>query len=306
MSNPTTGADKADSSGRFPQVFAASTATFDILLKDAAGVTLASYVSVSALGAQSGVLSLDFTNSRFQARGSGGTVFVEAGDPTGDDVGGHLTFGGWNGTQADAIAINAAATSMTGTLDTGGALTENAHRLAGIVYTPNGTFSTVASVDIPLTNSPTGTRVYDLDIIDLAFSAALNLEVRFSYDGGVTYKAGASDYAYNVMWSDAGGASSANSAAAAFMVIASGAFSPANSSSVLFMRITTPTSGSDTTVIAGKIATWLTGTPSARVQVFGAHTAASFGRATHIRLLTSTGTMTGRYRVVPQRGFGET
>lgn len=298
MSNPTTGADKADSSGRFPQAYAAEGAVLDILVKDAAGVTLQSELAIVTIGTNSGTLTRDFTNSRFSARGSGGVVYVEAGDPTGDDVGGKMSLGGWLGTQADEIDINAALVNVLGRLKEGG------FRLPGIVRTAGTVFTTAATVDIPLTNDPTGVLVWDIDIIGLVCSAgAPALQARLSFDGGSTFVSALS-WTY-VVTSNSGGTSA--SSAQAQGIVAYNVGSVTNVPNNMRIRVVTPNSGSAATLLSGTFS-GSDDTAGTKLPASNRFTAISTtgGRATHLRLFPDSGTTTGVYRVTPQRGFGET
>lgn len=302
MSNPTSGADKADSSGRFPQVFAASNLLFDILLKDAGGVTLASYLNVPSLGAAVSTVSLDFTTSRLAFRGSGGVSLIEGGDATGDDVGGQLTLQGWLATQADVITLNGAKVNVVGRLK------ENDYKIPGVVRQDDVVFTAVSSVAIPLTNEPTGVRMFEVDIPDLTLSvssvSATNLTITFSFDSGATYIAADYEWAINGSWLTT--AVLLGSASDTSGKIASAIDHPGNTANLLRMTIATQPSGAT----AGTVAQ---GRYSGNVHSNGRYTgnftvntpATAAGRATHVKLTCSSGTMTGIARVVPQRGFGD-
>lgn len=301
MSNPTSGADKSDAAGRFPQIFAAEGAIFDVLEKDSGGSTIATYLNVVSLGSNTGALSRDFTTSRFQARGAGGTTYVEAGDPTGDDVGGTMQIGGWNGTAADLITLAATLVNVTGRLK------ENSKKLPGTVYAENQTFSTVASVIIPLTADPAGVRGFHIDVADLMFSATVpNLNAVFSYDNGATYKTGSTDYEGLVFIVGAGTTSvGANTAGSLALVI--GGHSPANKPAKISIDIICPDSGLDHTVIESRFTGYdNTGTPIPLSQQGANFGKGGYGRPTHMKLVPSSGNISGQWRLIPQRGFGET
>jgi hypothetical protein len=299
MTNPTTGTDKSNAGGWFPQVFMAESSAVDILLKDAAGVTLSSYVNVIALGSDTGALLRDFgIGGRSSIRGSGGTVYYEAGDPTGDDIGGTMSLGGWNGTQADSITLNGAAVNVTGILKEGG------KKSRGFVYT-EGTFSASAGVAIALTNTPTGVRAWDIEVIDLFFSTAgTNFGFLLSYDGGATYVVTAT---YGYVASASHGTTNAvlggSGLVKAFM--SRDVKTPANTPAGAIIRVTTPNSGSNATVVSGRVSSWENAVGEPKVSVFSAWDTTG-GRATHIKLYPAAGTITGVYRTLPQRGFGET
>lgn len=303
MSNPTSGADKADAAGRFPQIFAAPGALFDILEKDAGGSTIASYLSVPSQGISTATVSLDFTNSRLSLRGSGGVALIEAGDATGDDVGGQLTLQGWLATQADAITLNAVAVNIIGRLK------ENGYKIPGVVRQEAVTFTGVASVAIPLTNEPTGVRLFEIEIIDLVFSglggSPVALSLTFSYDGGATYIATNYQWSYNgnyVTTPVHGGISYI--AVDTVGTIAAGLASTSAIPSMVRMSVQTSNVATSKTIAMGQLAgeSYNNGCYTGTFTV-NCNTA---GRATHVKLTCSTATMAGIYRVVPQRGLGET
>lgn len=294
MSNPTTGADKSDASGRFPQIFAATGSLFDILQKDAGGVTLKSYVSVPSQGVSTATLGLDFTSSRMQFRGSGGTSYVEFGDATGDDVGGTGVIEGWNGTQADSITLNGASVNVAGRLK------ENTYKIPGVIRQENGAFTGVASVAIPLTNEPAGVRLFEVDILDLTLSAAAVLSITFSFDGGSTYTA--ANYAWAINGSYLTTASLKGSAADTSGFVADAFASGGNA--MIRMSIATPTAAAVRTLAMGQWAGNLN-TLGFAAGVFSVYVPTS-GRATHMKLAAASGTISGVYRVVPLRGLGET
>lgn len=302
MSNPTTGADLSDSAGRFPQVFAAESLTFDILLKSSAGgATIASYLNVVTLGSTSGSLVRDFTTSRFQARGSGGTTYIEAGDPVGDDIGGTMRLGGWNGTQADLATLDTTLLNVTGRIK------ENSKKLIGTVYTEATTFTAVASVDITLPNDPTGVRAWDVEVFDYSQSGNANLQARFSYDSGSTYKAGAADYGwmYDLATSPAAVASiSGASATDTNIYLAGNLNSAANRLGMVKLRIVTVNSGNDATLMDTRAVGIINTGAYSTFTGFG-FGGTTYGRATNLRLLVSANTMTGKYLVRPLRGYGE-
>lgn len=301
MSNPTSGADKADSAGRFPQIYAAEGAIFDILEKDAGGSTVASYLSVVSLGSSTGSLSRDFTNSRFQARGSGGVVFIEAGDPLGDDVGGTMTIGGWNGTQADLVTINAALVNIVGRLK------ENSYKIPGVVRSEAVSFSAATNIDIPLTNDPTGAIVWDIDIWPFKLSATgVGVTVRFSYDGGGTYVSTSTYYSILTLAQQAGtpAETTIQTAATSGQILsAANTTSPVSIAGMMKLRVGTPNSGSDSTTVMGEAITFGSAGNLETTRFGVANTTG--GRATHMRLTIGSGNATGIYRVSPQRGFGE-
>lgn len=108
----------ADSAGRFPDIWADDNQTFRVKLTDSGGVQVFQADDMITLGSNpSGAISRDFgVDGRFAISASGGVASFEAGDPSPDNTGGKGRSGGWAGTQADTWEIDAAATSVTGTL----------------------------------------------------------------------------------------------------------------------------------------------------------------------------------------------
>lgn len=293
LSNPVT----ADSAGVFPQIFTAENAIFDTLLKTSGGVLIRAEEDVVALGANSGSFTRDFTNSRFAVRGSGGTVYVEAGDPTGDDTGGTGVLGGWNGTQADAWAINAVAVNVTGKF------TEGGKKLDGTVYTPATAFSG-ATVDISLPNDPSGCLAWEIAFWDVITSGSASLRARLAYAGGAI-KSGATDYAWTQHADDGTNttafASRDDSDAQIVMNYALNGTAAFPMSGLI--RVLTSSTG-NTTVFGQVAGAGGTYPQTGHFTGFGLNT---YGIATTLRLLLNAGSFTsGNYRVRPLRGFGET
>lgn len=298
MSNPTTGSDKADSAGRFPQIFAQPNTLFDILEKDAGGSTIAAYLSVSSLGTVTGSLVLDFTTSRGQIRGTGGVTYFEFGDASGDDVGGTGVIGGWNGTQADLITVNAAIFNITGRIK------ENSFKIPGVVRQEAVAFTGVGFVVIPLTNDPVGVRLFDVDVLDLIFSTTATLTVTFSFDDGSTYAAAGYRWAISVSYASTNAPTGSGSDTAGHISDALGAVAAVPA--LLRMCVTTPNSGNNGTIAQGQLAGFSNGGSAFETTTFTVIGPASLSRASHMKLIVSAGTFAGVARVAPQRGFGET
>lgn len=295
MSNPTTGADKSNASGRFPQVYAAEGAIFDIIMKDSVGSTVYTELSVISLGSNTGTLSRDFTTSRFQARGSGGTTYIEAGDPVGDDVGGTMSLGGWNGTPADLITLIGTIVNVSGRLK------ENNKKIPGTVYTEATSFSGATSVVIALPNDPTGVRGWQIDLLDFALTTVDDaLLARFSYDGGATYKSGATDYAYYSTYSGGFNNITGDASMALFTTIEHTAVPKGRAT----LRVFSPL-GSDAAIVEATASLYSSagGLFYFQASAFGL---GGYGRPTHIKLFCNTSQMSGIYRVIPERGWGET
>ena len=165
LENPLT----ADAAGYFPQVFLSETAVVDFQVKTSAGVLLYEDEAVQGVpGSTEGFLQDLGDNGRVRIVGANNVGNLEFGDPTGDDVGGDGRIGGWNGTQAATVEIDAAATDVTGDmtvqggLDVDGALSFGGYQIDAVLG--EGTISGAASTDITL---PGGFDGYEIDLLDV-------------------------------------------------------------------------------------------------------------------------------------------
>ena len=305
LNAPQTNPVEADGAGRFPQVFVAQE-LFDMELKTAGGVTVASYENVSGLGEADGAIERNFTNSRLRISGSGGVVSIEARPATGDNIGGSMRLGGSDGTAADSIELDGPV-STTGDVDVAGVMNAAGITLGGKglrgVVEANAAFTAVSELIIPLSNVPADVRQWVIELIDLIASTDNTaLRAVLSYDNGATYKTGASDYGYNSLrFSDATAPFMSRSNASA--LIPFGALDNTNAAT-LDIKLTTRVSGVGHTILTCTMNTWyLTDPPD--VLIVSGRGVGNYGRATHLKLYPAAGTITGRYRVTPQRGWGE-
>lgn len=275
MTNPTSGGDVADAGGWFPQIFTEE-ARFDITLKDADGVTVQTWEDVSGLGEGTSAFSRDFGNSRAQITGSGGVVRFEGGPPEGDDTGGQVEIGGWDDTQAETMVLDAAA------IDTTGKLKENSKKLSGVVV-GSASFSAAANVDIALTNDPSGVEAYDIDLVNvIASTGVTSIAVTFSYDNGATYASANYDDGSSITLFTSGGN----------LITTNGPLSAR-------IRMNTSASMQYQTIFGSCVG----GSTNNHVSGGGYHQATA--RVTNVRFTPNTGTLTGKYRVVPLRGTGD-
>lgn len=279
MTNPTSGSDISDAAGRFPQIFLTEGGLYDITLKTSGGSTVTTYLNVTALGPSTSTFTRDFGTSRARIAGSGGVTSYEAGDATGDDVGGQARIGGYNGTQADTISLDGASVNTTGILK------ENSKKLYGVV-TASGSVTAAASMIISLTNTITGVMLYDVDIFSLKCSASPNLTVNFSYDNGATYDV-TSNYGTN------GGGLTTSGTLIATVPTTNGYFHSR-------LRLQQNDAGSNGATLAGYTA------PGGAAMAFVNITrSGNVTPVTHIKITASTGTITGNWRVIPLRGTGD-
>lgn len=303
LSVPLTNPVVASSSGILPQVFAAEGTVVDLQWLTSADVAIPgrSYEDVTFVGADTGDLTRTVTgNARWKITGSGGTVREEVGDPSPDSTGGTIVRGGWGGTQGDTQTADFALDDSTGYRK------ERGKRLTGVVETAATTFSAVGSVDIELPEFPPDVRAYLVEIFDYSQTNNATLSIRASYDGGGTYKSGASDYVgYYETYDTTGAAFSATGlTTAAQMQINSNFLGATDQPARISIEVLTVESGTTDTHIRHRTEGVLNTGAFSQTRGFG-YAQGSYGRMTTLRLIVSAGTMTGKYRVVPLRGFGE-
>jgi len=303
----------ADSSGVFAQIYASAGATYHAILKTSAGVTIQTFENWQALGAEdNGTFEKDFgANGRLQAYGSGGVVQLEAGNAVGDDVGGSLAIGGWDGTVLDSLTVNALATTVNGSVSVLGdmvstGLVDGASSTTFWVKLVSGAITAAATTDIALSS---GYNSFRLEITFLRPSTALDLSLRFSYDNGATYKAGATDYVHaeaNVNDVPALSQSITSSTTGDTLLALfhySGALH-ANGFSRAIIEIDARTG--QETIVTYDLAVFGDNNAMANVRNsrgLGATNGKAYGKADHVRILTSTGTITARYALYGKPGF---
>ena len=276
--------------------------TYDVAFLDSSNNVLASWDDYSPSGEAGDFERTVSGNGRIKITGSGGAVQIQAGDPSPDNTGGTLTIEGQAGTQGDALTLDFAAVNA-GT--SGGALKENSKKLIGTVYTEATAFSAASTVEIPLTADPTGALAWEIEVWDFVMSASANLRARLSYDGGGTYKSGASDYFGHWVSLNSGGASPTADLTAAQMQLLDGLAGTTARPGVINIRVLTVPSGSNATRLTSR-ADGVTGAPALAMVFSNWFCEGGYGKATHLRLFGASGTITGKYLVRPLRGYGET
>lgn len=301
MSNPTVAPYASDAGGWFPQIFAAEGTTVDILLKNSSGVTVKTYEDVAFLGDASSDFERTVSGSgRIKITGSAGSVLIQAGDPSPDDTGGTLVLEGWNGSQLELLTLDGASVNVTGRF------TEQSKKLDGTVYTAATSWTSASSVSIQLPEDPTNCRAYEVDIFDIVLASGSALNLRIAYDGVPTFKSGASDYAYGVIYHDGTTVNIANDEANSDIYLTPTLAALANKPATVHLRIICPDSGNDATMVAIQTRGWNTANNAPGVTTGHGSGIGSHGRPTHIQLRTTSGAnMTGKYRVRPLRGFGD-
>jgi len=296
--NPTSGGDVSDAGGWFPQIFAADATVVDVLMKTSGGTTLQQWDDLTVVGAQTGDLTRTVTGSgRFMVTGAGGEVYVRAGNADPDDVGGTMVLEGWEGTQLDTLTLDAATATATGWVKPFG------KKVSSVIYTEPTAFTATTTVAIQLSNSPSGVRAWRVRVYDIILSAAGTASLRFSYDGGGTYKSGASDYGYSTVDSYSTPGTASNGATTSGLIGSFGA--SAGRPAFIEFTVMTPNSGSNDTVYTG-VALTVEGSGNVIPETynFGGYGRGGYGRVTHVQL-TFGNTATGLYTVEPLFGTGE-
>lgn len=287
---------EADSNGICPQIFGAEGLVVECAKLTAEGALIpdSDFIMTFTGSTETGA-DYDFGTSRLAISGSAGVAQIEAGNADGDDTGGSLRIGGWDDSQGDDLELDFA------TINTTGRFTENGKKLDGVVATPATSFAAAASVSIQLPNVPTGVLAWEVDIWELTNTTASETQLRFAYDSVPTFKSGASDYAYSYELN----ATVTESAAANHIRITSGQTASGKTHWTRFI-ILAPASGSEATKVIGDAISWGSG-PSGlpRRMSFNGACIGGFGTPTYIQLVPNAGTIAGKYRIRPLRGFGE-
>lgn len=302
LSTPAANPLTSDSNGYFPQFFIASGATVDLQVRQTTSLTstlLWSADDVDSLGAEdASAFYRDFgANGRLQARGAGGLVRLEFGNPDGDDVGGAAVISGWNGTTGDDLTFDFSEATFGGNLTVEGNLAVDGTMQAPKLLA-SGEATGVATVDIPL---PGAYETYQILVDEIAVSTALALYGYLAFDSVPTFKSGAGDYttAYyslisttNATGSAAGGKNTSHT-----LIFLGTNISPTSSQNGA-AEINVHTSAARETLLEGRV-TATNGSYEMAIFPFVAMTRdKSYGKATYLRIATSTGTVSLRYKVL--------
>lgn len=304
----------ASAGGVFPQVFAPLGQVFDIALLDENGVKVREWLSTDSIGTDSGDFVRDFAGSRVSI-GSGdigdGTIGtnLEFGDPSPDDIGGTARIGGWASTRGDRLDLDFTTVNANNDLNVLGHLEEKGKPISEVLEATY-TVAATASFVIALPDLPANVREWEIDMIDLyGQSSATYLEAVFSYDGGVTFKTGTSDYSFSELITTTAGGGGNQAANLGYIRVTE--ISPQITvGSWMKIRIITPISTSlpsagMPTLLAAESSYYLPGTPAWNgIKTIG-YGLGSYGRATHVKFVAAVGTFSCIARVRPQRGFGE-
>lgn len=286
----------SDAEGYFSQFYATSGETFDLQCRrtsSAASELFWEELDVDSTGNEdASTFARDFgANGRLSAVGSGGSVRLQFGPPTGDDIGGSGIISGQAGTDLDDFTIKAATATVEGNLVVVGNIKRNPNT--------SGVETASAATDVALDGDYTA---WEIRITNLKFSAAAHLRLLFSFDDDATYKTGATDYLHEGLYQ--GNAASVNngvSTAAYMQITAAVAAATATGGGLdATIRITSQASRETRALCQfahfspGTNADCLSGTWAGQTNNTG------FGKASHVRILPSAGTITFDYAVIGQ------
>lgn len=208
----------ANGSGQFPQIFADVGQAFYLVLRTAADVLVNDYEAVEALGSTgSGTFQRDFgAGGRWGVSGDAGVVNMTFGPPSGDDVGGTGRIGGWEDTQGEDLEIDFANVSVTGALSVG-SVTASGITNGVPIALARANASAVSSLDIAL---PSGFDSYTLELRNIigSIATAQTLRAQFSFDGGATYKSAADDYMWSALYATGSSSTNANNSVVANII----------------------------------------------------------------------------------------
>lgn len=290
--NPLTNPVIADSAGRFPQMWANTGENFDLVLTDENDVTIEAFESVTALGTEDQEINIDFgSNGRFAVRGADGVPNIEFGDVTGDNVGGSGRIGGWDGTQGDNLEVDFATTTFTGALNVAGPIsTPSPSGLAVPMVVGRGTVSAVSTIDIPI---PATYSSYMLEIRNMVGSVttAQQLNGTLSFDGGGTYKSAADDYQVALFYN--GGSTTSQAATNSASVGVTRGSGGASGLGGTDVRVQIWTGSTRETRMLSDMCGFTAGNNLLSVmgQVASTTNNKGYGRATNLRIVPSTGTV---------------
>lgn len=292
--NPLTNPVIADSAGRFPQMWANTGENYDLVLTDENDVTIESFEEVTALGSEDQAVNIDFgTNGRFAIEGSDGVPNIEFGPPVGDDVGGSGRIGGWNGTQGDDLEIDFATVNYNGNIKTTGLIGTPTIAAGTPIALLKATVTPAASFTIALDQRFSRWQLV-LDNVVMATAGSPTLVM--SFDGGGTYKTGASDYMYqNLRQVNASVTAAGPTAAAAINLAGSNIGTDALGIYVINLF---STSTQETRFIAEYSALGPTAGTTGMGTTNGTTNNKAYGKVTNLRIATTAGNISCTYTLI--------
>lgn len=183
--------------------------------------------------------------------------------------------------------------------DVANALTARTNMGDGQNLVNSSTFTTSGG---PTSALPSGFRYFHVALTDIVPSTGLTLAVQFSFDGGSTWKAGASDYQYTgidvgccaaatVLWGSTAATSIPMLATAAYTIQAL-----ANENNVFIFDIYMPSTSAFATRIIGRSSFLATGNPPV-TSTWSGKIISGYGIPTNVRVITNTGTIAGSMAV---------
>lgn len=284
----------ANTSGVFPPAFAADNATFDVEVLTSADVTIPGmeFEDVTAVAADTdGSISRDFdTGGRLLIAGSAGVVSIEAGPPSGDDTGGTMRIGGWNGTNLDDVDVNLSDTAKAS--------------FRAAIAIPDepiiaATFSGSDHLDLALS----GYTAYRIELSGVVVSADNALLLRFAFDATPTFKSGASDYSWGQFGAGAGAAGSGGGNATAQIQLTINPLEAtamtAEGNSVIIDLFGPKDTGFGLHAITR--ASYQANTGNYDIAAGGGRIIPGYGTPTYVRIYVASGTFSGKYRLIGKR-----
>lgn len=292
----------ADSAGRFPEIWSADGGTYDLQWATSADVNLKLFEDIQALGSTaSGAVMRDFgADGKFNIESRGGVTYIEAGDPDPDNTGGSLTLQGWAGTEGDTLNLNFVNVEARGSnvlraadnlSDVGSAASARANLGVDGVTTA---FSGATTAIVALTP---GFNAWELEILGLIPTATPTLSATFSFDGGSTYKTGATDYSYSRQYFNSASTYSFSTGAANFPITMLTVDSTASKANDFFIRINGPRATGFGTSVQCDSQYWQGSGNSDVAEIVRGQVAPGYGTPTHVKLTSSSGNIAGSFRV---------
>jgi hypothetical protein len=172
---------------------------------------------------------------------------------------------------------------------------------AAIAAALAGTTTTFAAAAAPVAALTPGFNAWELDVLGLIPSGAPTITWVVSFDGGLTYKTGPTDYAWSQLtWNNAAGANYSIGTTSVPLVTTAMDNTASKANDWTFSIFGPLTAGFGTSFrTIGQF--WQGGGNSDLSIIVNGQIVPGYGVPTHIKLVPSTGTLTGAFRV---RGAG--
>lgn len=172
---------------------------------------------------------------------------------------------------------------------------------SAIIAALEGTTTPFAASAAPVVALTAGFNAWDLDILGLIPSGNPTIALVVSFDGGITYKTGATDYAYSSQFFNSAVTCAFSTGAASFPITTLAMDTTASKANDFLLTINGPRAAGFGSSIFCDGQYWQGGGNSDIGQIIRGQVTPGYGVPTHIKLVPSTGTLTGAFRV---RGRG--